>query len=413
MHPGRRRFAALLVSAVPACMFAAFEPTIRPVRGADADGIRTIDVDAGQQAGPAAVLVADTALVHTTQLTPSKAVVDGAGGLAAQVEDVVGQLRRLLAGFDSGLERVVRLHVCVPVDAAAAKTLERILAAFPAGRRPACTCVCGALPEQGSLVAIDAVAVSGRAAVDRVMGDATGRILPAGSRIYVSGQAADGSTAVEGTRATLAELDETLRFLGRTRADVVQYKAFISPMTDAAAVRREVGRFLEGGPQVPLVLVEWGPSPGKPVEIELVAWGGPAAGAATVEYLTPPGMKASPIFSRVARTSAAHTLYIGGLRAGSAAAVDPRSKPGAEAEVTDVFAGLDRVLRAGGSDLRHLVKATYYVSTEPSSAALNALRPKYYDPARAPAASKAPVVGVGRQDRGLLLDMIAVPAGDR
>jgi enamine deaminase RidA (YjgF/YER057c/UK114 family) len=83
-----------------------------------------------------------------------------------------------------------------------------------------------------------------------------------------------------------------------------------------------------------------------------------------------------------------------------------------EPEVTDVFAALERVLRAGGSDMRHLVKATYCVSADDSSVALNALRPRYYDPARPPAASKAAVAGVGQSGRGLLIDMIAVPTLD-
>ena len=50
---------------------------------------------------------------------------------------------------------------------------------------------------------------------------------------------------------------------------------------------------------------------------------------------------------------------------------------------------LGKRLEAAGSDLRHLVKATYYVTDEDASRALNELRPKFYDPARPPAASKA------------------------
>jgi len=58
----------------------------------------------------------------------------------------------------------------------------------------------------------------------------------------------------------------------------------------------------------------------------------------------------------------------------------------------------------------NLAKATYYVSTDATSKALNVLRPNYYDPKRPPAASKALVPGVGREGRTLTLDMIAVPA---
>jgi type I restriction-modification system DNA methylase subunit len=44
-----------------------------------------------------------------------------------------------------------------------------------------------------------------------------------------------------------------------------------------------------------------------------------------------------------------------------------------------------------------------------ASAKLNELRPKFYDPQRPPAASKAQVFGVGVANRSLTLDMIAVP----
>ena len=75
-----------------------------------------------------------------------------------------------------------------------------------------------------------------------------------------------------------------------------------------------------------------------------------------------------------------------------------------------MFQRLQRVLSQAGSDLRHLVKATYYVSTDGASSKLNELRPDYYDPLRPPAASKARVTGVGRSKLGLGIDMIAVPA---
>jgi len=76
--------------------------------------------------------------------------------------------------------------------------------------------------------------------------------------------------------------------------------------------------------------------------------------------------------------------------------------------VRDLFEQLREVLAATGSDLRHLAKATYYVTDEDASDALNKLRPEYYDPARPPAASKATVHGVGAADRTVSMDMIAV-----
>jgi enamine deaminase RidA (YjgF/YER057c/UK114 family) len=159
------------------------------------------------------------------------------------------------------------------------------------------------------------------------------------------------------------------------------------------------------------VLVEWRSGATVPIEIELVAWGGPmAAGAAAAEYLTPPFMKSSPVYARVVRTASPTLIFTGGcgavpgaeeLAAGAAAA--------AAAEVTAAFAQLQRLMDASGSDLRHLVKATYYVAGEPVSLGLNQWRPRYYDPERPPAASKALVPGVGFAGRTLTMDMIAVP----
>lgn len=403
MHARPFQIIALLVGACAAGTGLVPAPRILA-----ADGMRVIDLDVGQAAGAAAVVVDDGPLVHTTQLMSVPDGSSAAAGLGAQVADVVGQLTRVLAGFDSGLDRVVRLHVCVPDAAAGAETLERLLAAFPAGHRPACTCVIGPLPYAASLVAVDAVATTARKSGDRVTGDGTGRILPPGTKIYVSGLAEGGATLAEATRNTLVDIVETLAFLERSPADIVQYKAFLTPMADAAEVRREVARFHADGPAVPLVMVEWRSSPDKPIEIEAVAWGGPAAAPERLEYLTPTGKTASPLFARVVRVATPRMLYVGGL--GAEVPLTTTGQAAAEAEVGGVYAGLKRALEAGGSDLNHLVKATYYVSTDAASVALNTLRPRYYDPARPPAASKAPVAGVGPPGRGLLLDMIAVPA---
>jgi enamine deaminase RidA (YjgF/YER057c/UK114 family) len=110
------------------------------------------------------------------------------------------------------------------------------------------------------------------------------------------------------------------------------------------------------------------------------------------------------------RVAASPLIYVGGLSLDRDG--DRADAKAAEREVRGVLDNLGRVLDAAGSDLRHLAKATYYVSTDATSAALNAVRPSYYDPARPPAASKALVGGSGRPEAGLVLDMIAVPDRD-
>ncbi|HEX4132322.1 MAG TPA: RidA family protein [Pirellulales bacterium] len=122
-----------------------------------------------------------------------------------------------------------------------------------------------------------------------------------------------------------------------------------------------------------------------------------------LEYLTPPGMKPSPVFSRVVRVNDPRTIYLSGIYAD-----DPKAEP--KEQVRQIFRKMAKVLEAAGSDMRHLVKATYYVTNEEISKALNDVRPEFYDPERPPAASKAMVRGVGRAGHSVVIDMIAVPA---
>jgi enamine deaminase RidA (YjgF/YER057c/UK114 family) len=172
-------------------------------------------------------------------------------------------------------------------------------------------------------------------------------------------------------------------------------------MSDVSAVRAELEAFFPTGKLPPVVFVEWTMPL---IEIELIAWGGEHNSGPVVEYLTPPGMSSSPVFSRVARINSSPSIYTAGLYA--------REAVDAAGEVNDIFGQLDRALRGAGSDLRHLVKATYYCSSDASSRRLNELRPNYFDPRRPPSASKALVTGVGQASRDLTLDMIAVPAWD-
>src|SRR5262249_284486 len=160
---------------------------------------------------------------------------------------------------------------------------------------------------------------------------------------------------------------------------VVQAKAFLTPMKEVETARKEMVAFF--GKSVPLAFVEWQME--LPIEIELVVAAGPERKGEVIEYLTPPGVKASPVYSRVARINSGPTIYLSGLSGAK------RDTPAAEVE--SAFADLGTLLKHTKSDLRHLAKATYYVTTDAVSAKLNELRPKYYDARRPPAASKAKV----------------------
>src|SRR5205814_982028 len=99
------------------------------------------------------------------------------------------------------------------------------------------------------------------------------------------------------------------------------------------------------------------------------------------------------IFCRVCKVHYGPSIYLSGLYALDA--------PDGKKETENLFNSLKGLLKKSGSDFKHLVKATYYVSGNESSKALNEVRPAFYDPKRPPAASKAMVSGVGRAGRTL------------
>ena len=61
--------------------------------------------------------------------------------------------------------------------------------------------------------------------------------------------------------------------------------------------------------------------------------------------------------------------------------------------------------------MRHLVKATYYVSDDDAARWVDRTRPPVFDPIRPPAASKMMVHGMGVLGRTMTVDMIAVGGG--
>lgn len=345
----------------------------------------------------AAVVVGPAALAHTAQVLPRGA---DRGDAAAQADNVLDQLDAVLRTVGSNLDAVVKLNVYVARTDAVIDVRKVVARRFKEDAKPALCVVVGAMPQSDAVVAMDAVAVA--ADVREVKRAENVAVLPAGSRVYVSGQAAKGANPVEAARKTLESLRATLKWLGLEDGHVVQVKAFLTPMNAADDVTKECERYFGAGKVPPLVFVEWKSS--LPIEIEIVA-ASPVAKpkyADVVEYLTPPGMTKSPIFSRIARVHADRTIYLSGL-------VAQKDGDGA-AQVTDVFAQAGKLLDEPESDFRHLTKATYYVSADDTSAKLNELRPRYYDPYRPPAASKAMVPGVGVAKRGITLDLIAVPS---
>jgi enamine deaminase RidA (YjgF/YER057c/UK114 family) len=371
-----------------------------------ADGLRQIEPN--QQTGSSlAVVVDDLPLIHTAQLFPGDAqgkIPEGAP-VDTQISLLLEQVASSLRAAGGDADRIVKLNVYASNLAVVSAVEAAFARRFDGKVKPAVSYVITRLAQPEAVIAMDAVAVASSLSAPGVVlysrGGSRGAQsanMPAGSRIYVAGQAEKGATLAEATRRTLDSLRKTLQFLGRQDSDIVQLKSFLSPMADVAVAQREMELFFGELPVPPSVWVEW-QSP--LIEIELIAWGGDKKPGTAVEFITPPGMTASPVYCRVTRTHSNQLIYLSGLYA--------RQPTDAAGEVTDIFEQLDRSTKLAGSDLRHLVKATYYCSGQETSAKLNELRPRYYDPTRPPSASKALVTGVGRESRGLTIDMIAVP----
>ena len=361
-----------------------------------------------------ACTVRDKSLVHSTQFLPR----DTSQPVAAQMKQVLDDLLQAVKlhpedGNEEGLGDIFKLNLYVSEESAVKEAAQVLRSRFVQHHRPAVSWVVTQLSDPKAKIAADAVAITKRspAQVERSReagstGPARVAILPVGPRVYISGQAekGDGSLA-DATRQTMAGLIKTLEHLGLSRRDVVQLKAFVTPMSESSvAVKEMIAAFPDETPP-PIVLVEWESS--LPIEIELIA-ASPASKepehAPPIEFITPPWMKSSPVFCRVVRVNHPATIYISD-RYGAT------DKPDSVKEVRDLYGSLRRIVEDSGSDLQHLAKATYYVSTDEVSNQLNVVRPEFYDPARPPSASKAKVRGTGRAGRTITLDMIAVPKG--
>jgi len=371
--------------------------------------LRAIGADA-RQGVAAAVVVDQGALVHTATMYPVDADgrLRGAGDADAQAAHVLRNLDAALVAAGAQLDQVARLHVYV-ADASVTSAVERLLA----GRRargaspPAFTLVEARMPRADMLVAMDAVAVTGRrpppgtplrlavkGLAPAAAGGAHVSVQPQGPFVVVSGRAAPGEFE-PAVRGTMEQLRDDLRGVGLGFEHVVQVKTFLGDMARAGQVQQIVAGVFNGTAP-PQVVTEWRDS-SLPVEIELLATA-PGAAAGDGERLS----FVEPIssrFSRVARVFDGRPIFVSGLVGASA---DP------VVQVREIFAELRRLLEEAGSDMRHLAKATYYVSDKAADQEINAIRPTIFDAARPPAASKISVQGTGRPGKGTVIDMIAV-----
>lgn len=320
----------------------------------------------------------------------------------AQAEQALDLVGAQLAKAGGDLQRVLRLNAYVADDGATAAVDAAIAARF-AGAPPAVTLVRTPLAVKGARVAFDAIAAVTRAPSSVEILAAGGAIMPAGGKVFVSGQSNTGPDLPTSVAMTMERLHASLAHIGLAKSDVVQVKAFITPFADHARAVAEVKKSFDGAPLPPVVLIEW--LSNAPAEIELVA------SARTLErkpedaaaFLGLPGMTSSPYYCRIATVAAgAPLIFISGLDGGEGGT--PRE------QWKRIFDQLGTTLFDVGSSFRHLVKATYFLADPKARQALGDIRGVYYDPTRPPAASALNVTSIGRPNRSLLLDMIAVPA---
>lgn len=357
-----------------------------------------------------AIIVDNVPLAHTTQILPlnKNGKVIGKGNIHKQVNQIFKHIGSVLKEAGSEVDDIVKINVYTSGNGLIPEIEKRLSHKFRNKTKPAVSFVTGDLGHREADVAMDVIAISNIRS-DKVRyfhspdlypgSSAHVSVLPEVGVTYVSGQADDGDLT-QATRGTIKQLEATIKHLGITKDQVIQIKSFMQPMTDINMVEKEFANFFEGHTVPPLVFVNW-VSKNPVIEIELIAASPEnSKNANQLSYITPPGMTASPIYSKVVQINRGKKIYISSIFG------DSLNEPGKQ--TAEIFKSLKEILNDAGSDFMHLAKATYYVSDNEASVSLNEIRPGFYDSKRPPAASKAMVKGVGVNNMSINIDMIGV-----
>lgn len=319
----------------------------------------------------------------------------------AQADAALKALELTLAEAGASFSGVVRLNAYV-TDATALAAVEDALAARFAGSPPAVTVVLSPLTPAHARVAFDAVATTSRTPVSVEVINASVAVLPAGGKIFISGQVVRGTDLASGAKLTMGGLFRSLEHLGLRPADVVQVKAFIKPFADHAAASREIAASFAGTRVPPIIIMEWVSDIYTEIELVASARDRPINASDGIVYTMLPWLTASPRYCHVSEVAAGTPLiFLGAIDGGDAN--DPRT------QMKTIFERLGSILFEAGSSYRNMAKATYYLNDPIARTILGDIRAVYYDPTRAPAASALGVNGLARPGRAAMVDMIAVP----
>jgi len=342
------------------------------------------------------VRVADAPLLFTPQVfsadPQAEARADTLGALAA--------LERVLVAGGSDFTRVVRLHAYVAREEAVA-IVEAVVAARFAAALPAFTLVRTPLTAPRAIVAFEAVAVTDDAASTAAVARWGAAILPAGGKIFISGQAEKGTDLASAVSLTMAGLHRSVAHLGLKKTDIVQVRAFITPFADHLAARRAVLASVEGAEAPPLSLVEWVSD--LYAEIEIVVSARALANfREPITYDWFPWLTKSPRYCHIATVAAGTPLVF-------ISAITSASERGPREQMKLIFEGLGSALFEAGSSYRNLAKATYYLADPAARSVLGDIRGVYFDPMRPPAASALGVKSLGHAGRAASVEIVAVP----
>ena len=384
------------------------------VCAAAADDRREIDREpnAGRAA---AVRVGDVPLVHTATMLPVPMGQQRPDAdLGRQTDQLLNNLDHALGLGGSSLARIAKLNLSVR-DPEMVAGVETALARRFAGKpTPAVTLVVGVQPRADILVSGDAVGT----APDRKLppgarpvrlrsknmparaAETHAAILPPGPKVYLSGKTAAGSAAAGG-RASLESLKEVMAHAQVRPEDVAQVKVMLSDPTEAAQLDAVLAEVFGPGDLPPVTLVDCR-TPKPDVEIEMIAAGQPADAKRPVQldFLTPPRWKPSPQFSQVVRVNRGALIYVSAFRG------DPSTDP--EQQALTIFARIKDAIEAAGGDMKHLAKAMYHITGREGAAGMDKVRPKVFDPAGPPAASRNTLRHMGGAGGAMVIDMIGV-----